>query len=160
MGTQKNRLDDTVLLSTQNICQNWWVRKYLKFYAENIVYLNLWSLLDSQIILLVRSCTRLYFLFSPFPSFHNDGYLDDIYFLEVNTTHISSSAVKKISIFQKCVERVKMLIFSPHEMKYFWLIFFLFYTQQKYRKHNLTFSAVVSRLISLLQCVYWEWHWV
>ena len=26
-------------------------------------------------------------------------------------------------------------------------IFFLFYTQQKYRKHNLTFSLVVSLLI-------------
>ena len=35
MGTQKNRLNEMVLLSTQNICLNVWVRKYLKFYAEN-----------------------------------------------------------------------------------------------------------------------------
>ena len=32
--TQKNRLNETVHLSTQNICLNWWVRKYLHFYAE------------------------------------------------------------------------------------------------------------------------------
>ena len=32
-------------------------------------------------------------------------------------------------------------------------IIFLFYTQRKYRKHNLTFSLVVSRSIWLLQCV-------
>ena len=34
MGTQKNRLNETVLLSIQTICLNWWVRKYLQFYAE------------------------------------------------------------------------------------------------------------------------------
>ena len=35
MGTQKNRLNETVLLSTQNICKKLWVAKYLQFYAEN-----------------------------------------------------------------------------------------------------------------------------
>ena len=45
-------------------------------------------------------------------------YVEDIYFVEVNTKYISSSAVKRISIFHECVARVKMLIFSPHEMKY------------------------------------------
>ena len=35
MGTQKNHLNEAVLLSTQNICQKLWVRKYLQFYAEN-----------------------------------------------------------------------------------------------------------------------------
>ena len=35
MGTQKNRLIETVLLSTQNICLKLWVRKYLQLYAEN-----------------------------------------------------------------------------------------------------------------------------
>ena len=44
-------------------------------------------------------------------------YIEDIYFFEVNTKYISSSAVKKISIFHECVALVKMLIFSPHEMK-------------------------------------------
>ena len=34
MGTQKNRLNETVLLVTQNICSNSWVRKYLQFYAD------------------------------------------------------------------------------------------------------------------------------
>ena len=36
MGTQKIRLTETVLLSTQNICSKLWARKYLQFYAENI----------------------------------------------------------------------------------------------------------------------------
>ena len=31
-------------------------------------------------------------------------YIEDIYFFEVNTKYISSSAVKKISIFHECVE--------------------------------------------------------
>ena len=35
VDTQKNRLHETVLLSTQNICQKLWVRKYLQFYADN-----------------------------------------------------------------------------------------------------------------------------
>ena len=33
MGTQKNRLNETVLLSTQNTCLNGWISKYLQFYA-------------------------------------------------------------------------------------------------------------------------------
>ena len=35
VGTQKNRLNKTVLLSTQNICSNWWIRIYLQFYTQN-----------------------------------------------------------------------------------------------------------------------------
>ena len=35
VGTQKNRLNETVLLSTQNICSKLWIKKYLQFYAEN-----------------------------------------------------------------------------------------------------------------------------
>ena len=34
MGTQKNRINETVLLSTQNICYKLWVRKYTQFYNE------------------------------------------------------------------------------------------------------------------------------
>ena len=34
MGTQKNHLNETVLLSTQNICYKSWVGKYLQCYAE------------------------------------------------------------------------------------------------------------------------------
>ena len=50
VGTQKNSLNEMVLLSTQNIrlnietvllsphniCLNWWVRKFLQFYPENL----------------------------------------------------------------------------------------------------------------------------
>ena len=36
MGTQKNRLNETVPLSTQNACSNRWVRKQLKVYANKI----------------------------------------------------------------------------------------------------------------------------
>ena len=36
MGAQKNRLNETVLLSTQNICLKLEVRKYLQFSAENV----------------------------------------------------------------------------------------------------------------------------
>ena len=32
---KKNRLDETVILSTQNICFKLRVRKYLQFYTEN-----------------------------------------------------------------------------------------------------------------------------
>ena len=39
MGTQKNRLNETVLLSTQNICLSGQVRKYLQFYAQKFCYL-------------------------------------------------------------------------------------------------------------------------
>ena len=36
VGTQKNRRNETVLLSTQNICSNLWIRKYLQFYSKKI----------------------------------------------------------------------------------------------------------------------------
>ena len=35
MSTQKNCFNETVLLSTQNICYKLKVRKYLQFYADN-----------------------------------------------------------------------------------------------------------------------------
>ena len=35
MGTQKNHLNKTVLLSTQNICSNRWISIYLQFYTQN-----------------------------------------------------------------------------------------------------------------------------
>ena len=41
-------------------------------------------------------------------------YIEDIYFFEVNTKYISSNMLK-ISV----IARVKLLIFSTHEMKYF-----------------------------------------
>ena len=34
VDTQKNRLNETVLLSTKNICLNRWIRKYLQFYPQ------------------------------------------------------------------------------------------------------------------------------
>ena len=41
VGTQKIRLNETVLLSTQNIFSKLQVRKYLQLHAENFDYLNL-----------------------------------------------------------------------------------------------------------------------
>ena len=38
MGTQKYRLDETVLLSTQNTCFNWWQRKLSDYYAKKVSY--------------------------------------------------------------------------------------------------------------------------
>ena len=38
MGTQKYRLNETDLLSTQNICLRSWLRKYLQFSAENVCF--------------------------------------------------------------------------------------------------------------------------
>ena len=35
VGTQKNHLNETVLLSTQNTCLNGWIRKLSHFYADN-----------------------------------------------------------------------------------------------------------------------------
>ena len=35
MGTQKKRLNETLLLSTQNINLDCWVRKTIQFYAQN-----------------------------------------------------------------------------------------------------------------------------
>ena len=35
VGTQKNHLNKTFLLSTQNICSNWWISIYLQFYTQN-----------------------------------------------------------------------------------------------------------------------------
>ena len=40
MGTQKNRLNETVLLGTQNKCLNRWVRKYSKFHAQKDLFLH------------------------------------------------------------------------------------------------------------------------
>ena len=50
-GTQKNRLNETVLLSTQNTCLNKWVRKLLKFYANKIP-------LSGPMMLVLTICKR------------------------------------------------------------------------------------------------------
>ena len=39
VGTQKNRPNETVLLSTQNICYKLWVRRYWQFYSENFFFI-------------------------------------------------------------------------------------------------------------------------
>ena len=41
MGTEKNRLNEMVLLSTQNLCLNRWIRKYSQFMFKSLVYLDL-----------------------------------------------------------------------------------------------------------------------
>ena len=48
MGTQRNHLNETIFLSTQNICSKWWIRKYLEFYtqkfclSEPLIWLTTW----------------------------------------------------------------------------------------------------------------------
>ena len=50
-------------------------------------------------------------------------YIEDIYFFEVNTKYISSSAVKKISIFHECVEAgEKLFSCSTHMSTKFQLL--------------------------------------
>ena len=51
---KKNRLNETVLLSTQNTCFNWWVRKYSQFYAHKI------SLSGSMYAIAIHENGRLY----------------------------------------------------------------------------------------------------
>ena len=46
-------------------------------------------------------------------------YIEDICFFEVNTKYISSSELKT-SEFSECAARVKIFMFSTHEMKYIW----------------------------------------
>ena len=38
MATQKKRLNETVLLGSQNVCLKLWVNKYLQFYAQNFFF--------------------------------------------------------------------------------------------------------------------------
>ena len=65
MGTQKNRLDETVLLSTQNICKNLRVRKYLHFTLKSFVYLGLWP--SSASFLHVRKQEKVLTSFCQYP---------------------------------------------------------------------------------------------
>ena len=81
----------------------------------------------SRLILLISSTSGLYLaviksIFCSKISFKSKNDIEDIYFFDVNTKYISSSAVKKICIFHECVARVKMLTFSPHEKKYIWYL--------------------------------------
>ena len=88
VGTQKNRLNETVLLSTQNICSNWWIRKYLQFYAQKIclskpmiwgknlgllLYAQAMTSMDSKIVLKGLYCIRINYLWI------QHKYLESIY---------------------------------------------------------------------------------
>ena len=53
-GTQKNRLHESVLLSTQNICSNWWIRKYKKIRSKIVFIYSM-----SCSLQLKCSCTRI-----------------------------------------------------------------------------------------------------
>ena len=61
MGTQKNPLNERVLFSIQNIRKKLWVRKYFKFYAENVclskhvLYISLLS--SANYLLITRQVT-------------------------------------------------------------------------------------------------------
>ena len=65
VGTQKNRLNETVLLSTLNICLNCWVRKYSQFYVVYLfvnLYLTFLLASSSRFSSIIHRC----FEFSPF----------------------------------------------------------------------------------------------
>ena len=62
MGTQKNCLNETVLLSTKNICENRWVRKYSQFYGKELC--------------LIRSTLTSLFLTEP-PAWGSGRTIDD-----------------------------------------------------------------------------------
>ena len=47
-----------------------------------------------------------------------EKYIEDIYFFEVNTKYISSSAVKKNQYFSRVRSTSENADISPHEMKY------------------------------------------
>ena len=47
-GTQKNCLNETVLLSTQNKCLSWWTRIYFQFYAQFFFIINFWTYKEVQ----------------------------------------------------------------------------------------------------------------
>ena len=53
VGTQKNRLNKMVLLSTQKYVQTDGLENIKKFYAQNFVYLCLWPV--QEILLLIAS---------------------------------------------------------------------------------------------------------
>ena len=40
VGTQKNRLNETILLNTQNKCLNWWIRRYSQFYTQCFFFIS------------------------------------------------------------------------------------------------------------------------
>ena len=61
VGTQMNRLNEMVLLSTHNICLNGWVRKYLHFYGPKFC---LSKPVKSQ-IQCIKNQTRLSGFFEP-----------------------------------------------------------------------------------------------
>ena len=72
--------------------------------------------------------------------------------------YISSSAVKRISIFHECVAQVKLLIFSPHEIKYIWYLpkkvnfpFILYSTEIQKAQPN--FSLFVSLNLTFFVCL-------
>ena len=41
VSAQRNRLNETVLLSSQHIFLNWWLRNYSQFYAQKSIYFNI-----------------------------------------------------------------------------------------------------------------------
>ena len=51
MGTQKNRIDETALLSTKD----WWVRKYLQFNAQCVLSLPMFYVQEK-----IALCKKLY----------------------------------------------------------------------------------------------------
>ena len=51
VGTQKNRLNETVLMITQNICSNRWIRKYLQFNDRRLCVVSLSKNINPSLVL-------------------------------------------------------------------------------------------------------------
>ena len=78
-------------------------------------------------------------------------YIEDIYFFEVNTKYISSS-VLKTSYFHECAARMKISMFSAHEMNY------ISYLQKKVNFLFILFFLEDLQLINLLTMLQAESH--
>ena len=85
--------------------------------------------------------------------------IEAIYFFEVNTKYISSSAVK-IQYFYECVTRVKMLLLSPYEIKHIGYLskkgnFSFYFILNGNTESKTKLFAWSFRVRFDLQCVYW-----
>ena len=79
---------------------------------------------NPKVVFSLFETVKLSVLISPrnlYISLNSIKEIEDIYFFEVNNKYISSNVLKYQHIHE-CVARVKLMILSIHEMKYFWLL--------------------------------------
>ena len=97
MGTQKNRLNETVLLSNQNICYKLSVRTYLRVYAENF-YLSkpVFILHFLHVSLSVLRCLSL-----AVPCYDLE-FPGHVFFLSLTESFKLVRDLKKLNVWIKC----------------------------------------------------------